>query len=455
MPVSSYFYIHISKMTTRKNPFIKQDMLSEYFTVFNKVLDTDIAKKINLRKFTERWIYLGTKNGIKTASSVTKFYKNISGRPRQQLEPVQSTDVFDLNYNEEQIMISETLRAFSDQMRHHAEKVDESGVIPASLHEEYNAMQLAFMQIPEPLGGLMKDRATVTQMLMAETLAYGDLGQAAAFFATHSFINAIVKWGSAAQQQDLLPKFLSDTPIKATMALQENQPLFNPFSLHTKAVKNGSEYIISGTKTMVPIAKDADYFLISAQISSHKYIIAILDKDNNGITIFEDKYMGLKPAGLCSVTFDNVVIDESAILGIEDEFSYEEFISYGKLGWCAMAVGCCQAVLDYVITYANDRNAFGEPISNRQAVAFMIADMKIEVDSMRMLTQRAAARAEQGLDFGREAYLAHVLCSDKAMQIGSNGVQLLGGHGYIKDFPVERWYRDLRAVALAPNGMHL
>ena len=101
------------------------------------------------------------------------------------------------------------------------------------------------------------------------------------------------------------------------------------------------------------------------------------------------------------------------------------------------------------------RFAFGEPISNRQAVAFMIADIKIELESMRMLTQRATAKAEQGLDFAREVYLAHIMCSEKGMQIGSNGVQPLGGHGFIRDFPVERWYRDLRAVAIAANGLHL
>ncbi len=437
-------------MKAKKN----KDSLGEYFTFFNQVLDTDIAKKINLRKFTERWVYLGTKNGVKTADKVTKLYKNIAGQPRQQLEPVQASDLFDLTYNEEQIMIQETVHAFADQMRLRAEKIDEEGIIPQDLIDEYNNMQLSFMQVPESSGGLMKDRATVTQMLMAETLAYGDLGQAVYFYSSHSVLNALVRWGSAAQQQELLPQFLKDVPIKASMALQEPQPLFNPYSLQTKAFKSDDKYIVSGTKSMVSIGKDATFFLVSAATPDNKNFVFIIDATANGVSIAEEPYMGLKAAGLCTLTLDKVAVDKSAVLG-DDDFHYDEFLSYSKLGWCAMAVGCCQAVLDYVITYANDRHAFGEPISNRQAVAFMIADIKIEVDSMRMLTQRAAARAEQGKDFGKDAYLAHVLCSDKAMQIGSNGVQLLGGHGYIKDFPVERWYRDLRSVAIAPNGMHL
>ena len=114
-----------------------------------------------------------------------------------------------------------------------------------------------------------------------------------------------------------------------------------------------------------------------------------------------------------------------------------------------MAVGTSQAVLDYVVPYVNERVAFGEPISNRQAVAFMVANIAIELDGMRLVTLRGASRAEQGLSFARESALARRLASEKGMQIGSDGVQLLGGHGFTKEHPVERWYRDLRAVGIA------
>jgi alkylation response protein AidB-like acyl-CoA dehydrogenase len=110
-----------------------------------------------------------------------------------------------------------------------------------------------------------------------------------------------------------------------------------------------------------------------------------------------------------------------------------------------MAVGTCEAVKAYCITYANERTAFGEPISHRQSVAFMIADMAIEIDAMRMLILNAASLAEAGQPFHREAYLARLLCAEKSMKIGTDGVQVLGGHGFTKEHPVERWYRDLRA----------
>jgi alkylation response protein AidB-like acyl-CoA dehydrogenase len=117
-------------------------------------------------------------------------------------------------------------------------------------------------------------------------------------------------------------------------------------------------------------------------------------------------------------------------------------------GWAALAVGTGRAVLDYVIPYVNERTAFGEPISHRQAVAFMVANIGIELEGARLVTLRAAARADQGASFAREAGLARRLTAEYGMQIGSNGVQLLGGHGFVKEHPVERWYRDLRAAGV-------
>ena len=132
---------------------------------------------------------------------------------------------------------------------------------------------------------------------------------------------------------------------------------------------------------------------------------------------------------------------------------YSELVSLGRLGWAALAVGTGQAVLDYVKSYVNTRVAFGEPISNRQAVAFKVADIAIELEGARLVTLRAAARAEQGRSFAREAGLARKLTAEYGMRIGSDGVQLLGGHGFVKEHPVERWYRDLRAAAVMEGAV--
>jgi alkylation response protein AidB-like acyl-CoA dehydrogenase len=143
-----------------------------------------------------------------------------------------------------------------------------------------------------------------------------------------------------------------------------------------------------------------------------------------------------------------VKVPAGALIGEGGPEVYADAIQLGRLGWCALAVGTGQAVLDYVIPYVNERKAFGEPISHRQAVAFMVANLAIELDGMRLTTYRAAARVDQDKSFAREVALARRLCSERGMAIGSDGVQLLGGHGYIKEHPVERWYRDLRAAGL-------
>ncbi|MFN8239067.1 MAG: acyl-CoA dehydrogenase family protein [Chitinophagales bacterium] len=438
-----------------KNKKKKDFPLATYFDYYNQFLDSKIGKAFNLRKISERFVYEGIKNGVKAANGTSRVFKNLTGGNAQRLESRPSTDLFDLNYTEEQSIIKESVQAFAAKMRTSAEKIDETGMIPDELWREFNDLQLAYMQVPEALGGMMKQKSTVTQMMMVETLAYGDLGQAYAFFTKHSVLNAIIQWGTASQQEALVPDFLNEQSEIATIALNEPTPLFSPFELTTTAVKNETKFVLNGTKNMVPLAEKSAYFLVAAKTDDYGIQLFIIDKNTRGVSITPDRGMGLTAAELCQIEFDNVSIDESAMLGGTDGLNYPVFISYSKLGWCSLAVGCCQAVLDYVIPYTNDRYAFGEPISHRQAVAFMIADIKIELDSMRMLTQRAAARAEQGLEFEREAYLAHVLCSDKSMQIGSNGVQLLGGHGYIRDFPVERWYRDLRAVSIGINGVHL
>jgi hypothetical protein len=165
--------------------------------------------------------------------------------------------------------------------------------------------------------------------------------------------------------------------------------------------------------------------------------------------------MGIRAAALGRVELSGVSVPLGARLGepeasdAEFERAYSEAIALSRLGWAALAVGTSHAVLDYVIPYVKEREAFGEPIAHRQAVAFMCANIAIELDGLRLITWRGAARAEQGLPFIREAALAKRLGTDKGMQIGLDGVQLLGGHGFTKEHPVERWYRDLRAIGVA------
>ncbi len=163
--------------------------------------------------------------------------------------------------------------------------------------------------------------------------------------------------------------------------------------------------------------------------------------------------MGVRAASLTRLALTGVRVGADAVLGETDGSTYAECVRLSRLAWCALAVGTGQAVLDHVKAYVNEREAFGEPISHRQAVAFMVADIAIELQAMRLVTYKAASRAAQGKDFAREVALARSLCADKGMRIGLDGVQLLGGHGFVKEHPVERWYRDLRAIGIMEGSV--
>ncbi|MCG8534356.1 MAG: acyl-CoA dehydrogenase, partial [Pseudomonadales bacterium] len=233
----------------------------------------------------------------------------------------------------------------------------------------------------------------------------------------------------------------------------EKRPLFDANNLTTVAIERNDGFVLSGEKTLVPLVESAELFLIAASLNG-KPKVFIVESGSEGLTIAKKPNMGVRAAAMGGLQLNDVHVDKSALLG-GDEFNYETFINLSRLAWCAMAVGTAQAVLDYVVPYVNERIAFGEPISHRQSVAFMVANIGIELNAMRLMTQRAVALAEQGKPFAREAYLARVFCADKAMEIGTNGVQLLGGHGFTKEHPVERWYRDLRAIAVMDGGLYL
>ena len=223
--------------------------------------------------------------------------------------------------------------------------------------------------------------------------------------------------------------------------------MFDPTELHCNAIEKEQGYVLNGIKCMVPLGMDAQLTLVIARLKGQGNAAFIVEGTPEGMTRTEESNMGLRTLQLATIEFTNVRLPLEARLG-HDEFDLQRFIDLSRLGIGALAVGTCQAVLEYVKDYVNERVAFGEPISNRQSVAFMVADMATELEAMRLMVWRAASLAEQGLEFHRPTYLAHVACGEHAMKIGTDGVQLLGGHGFCREHPVEMWYRNLRAIAI-------
>ena len=229
--------------------------------------------------------------------------------------------------------------------------------------------------------------------------------------------------------------------------------LFDAFSLATTALRDGDGFVLDGVKSAVVRGAEAELFVVAAHARRHPRALPRRVRRPRGSRSRPTRRWALRAAGLSRLHLTGVRVGADALLGDTDGVAYTECVRLSRLAWCALAVGTGQAVLDYVKDYVNERQAFGEPISHRQSVAFMVADIAIELQAMRLVTWKAASRATRGQDFAREVGLARQLCAEKGMKIGLDGVQLLGGHGFVKEHPVERWYRDLRAVGVMEGAV--
>jgi alkylation response protein AidB-like acyl-CoA dehydrogenase len=421
----------------------------------NRLAGSDLLDRIRMRKQVERALFQGTKQGFRSATAASRSFKAAQklGRPARQPH-AKTGGLFDVSPDDEQQMLQEAVSAFAaDQVRPAALAADAACATPPELLEQASELGVSMLGIPEELGGVMHEQAAVTTVLIGEALAHGDMGVAYAALAPGAVATAIGHWGNADQEATYLPAFASENVPAAALALLEPRPLFDPLKLDTKARKDGDEWILDGVKSLVARATDCELFVVGAEAEGIGPALFIIESSTSGLSVESEPAMGLRAAATGRLLLDGVRLPTGALLGDGEAAVYTECVNRARIAWCSLAVGTAQAVLDYVIPYVNERTAFGEPISNRQAVAFGVSDIGIESNGMRLATYRAASRADHGDDFAREAAIARKLCADKGMAIGSDGVQLLGGHGYIKEHPVERWYRDLRSAGVMEGAL--
>ncbi len=419
------------------------------------IIGQEFLDKYNLRDPLNRTLRYGVKTMFSTAGATTRQFKRVQslrgGPTRLKTSGAKGSDYYDLTPDDDQKLIVATVEQFAEEiLRPAAHDADEAAAYPPDLVVKAAELGITAVNVPEDFDGIAEHRSSVTNVLVAEALAYGDMGLALPILAPAGVAAALTHWGSGDQQATYLKEFAGENVPQACVAITEPQPLFDPTALKTTAVRTPSGYRLDGVKSLVPAAADAELFVIAAQLNG-KPALFVVESSSTGLTVKPDPSMGIRAAALGRVELDNVSAPVSARLGEDgaSDADYSEAIALSRLGWAALAVGTSHAVLDYVVPYVKEREAFGEPIARRQSVAFMCANIAIELDGLRLITWRGAARAEQGLPFAREAALAKRLGADKSMQIGLDGVQLLGGHGYTKEHPVERWYRDLRAIGVA------
>jgi alkylation response protein AidB-like acyl-CoA dehydrogenase len=427
----------------------------------NRVAASDALDRLGWRSSAEKLLHDVSRGGARTATSAGRTFiaaQKLAGPARQPRAGGSGRPtLFDITPDDEQRMLRDSVGEFAlDRLRPAASEADAACAAPAELLTQANELGLTMTGVPEELGGAVERRSATTTVLMAEALARGDMGIAVACLAPAAVSTAISLWGDGNQQATYLPPFVSDDVPAASLAVMEPEPLFNPFALGARARSAGgagSDYVVDGVKALVPRAADAELFVVAAQLPSGTPGLFIVEPGVAGLTVQPEPGMGVRAAATARLTLQGVVVPAGALLAEGSPQAYADCIALGRLAWCALALGTGQAALDYVGEYVKTRQAFGEPIASRQAVAFTVANMAIELEGLRLATYRAASRVDQDLPFHREVTIARRLLADRGMQIGSDAVQMLGGHGYTKEHPVERWFRDLRAAGMIEGAL--
>jgi len=421
----------------------------------NRLARSELLDAWGIRRQTEQTVYAVTRTGFKVATNAGRTFQRAGSRAKAGVRVPNATPpgVFDLTPTEDEQMLVDVVSEYAEEIvRPAAAEADASCQAPAEVLAASLEIGLPILGVPEELGGISETRSATAGTLVAEALAKGDMGLAVAVLAPGAVATALGLWGTDAQQQTYLTAFTEAEQTgksvpAASLALNEPTVLFDVLSPATTAVRQGNHFVISGEKSLVARGADAELFIVGASLEG-KPTLFLVESSTAGLSVEGDPAMGVRAAGMTRLVLSDVTVPADAVLGETDGSTYTECVRLSRLAWCALALGTAQAVLDYVTPYVKTREAFGEPIAHRQAVAFMVANIAIELQAMRLVTYKAASRVAQGIDATREIALARKLCAEKGMQIGLDGVQLLGGHGFTKEHPVERWYRDLRAIGI-------
>lgn len=360
---------------------------------------------------------------------------------------------------EQQMLVDAIARYATHDLRPQMRDADEEATLPPRLIEK--GWELGFLQasIPEQYGGF-GERTAVSGVLAAEELAYGDLAAALAVMTPGLFAVPLLLHGSEEQKRQYLPAISAGAWTPYTAALIEPRFDFDANDLRTLAILDGDQYLLTGEKTFVPYAKEAEAILVYARKTGHTATLDghtqgfIVPRNTPGLEIGERQLtLGIHGLPLYPVHFNQVRLPRSSRLGGQDGHEFEPLLASMRLALAGLAVGMSRAALDYAIDYAKQREVFGVKIAQKQAIAFMLAEMATEVEAIRLLVWEAAWMLDAGKpEAFKEAYLALTGATDMAMMVGDRAVQVLGGHGYIREYPVELWMRNARGIAML-NGL--
>jgi alkylation response protein AidB-like acyl-CoA dehydrogenase len=350
---------------------------------------------------------------------------------------------------EEERMFQVAAREFADkEIKPHVAEMDREGAFRDDLIGKFFAQGYMGIHIPEAYGG--SGGSFFMAVLAIEEFSRVDASAGVVIDVQNTLVaNAIARWGSQAQKSTWLPRLATDTV--GAYALSEPNSGSDAFALETRARQDGDSYLLNGRKLWITNAKEAGLFILFATIDrelGYRGITAFLvDRDTPGFSVGkkEDK-LGIRASSTCELILEDCRLPKSNVLGDVGK-GYRvaiETLNEGRIGIGAQMLGVARGALEYAVSYAKERRQFGKPIADFQGVQFQLARLATEVEAARLMTYNAARLKDAGHSYLKEAAMAKYYCSQVAEQVASEAIEVYGGYGFTRDYPVEKYLRDAK-----------
>jgi len=351
------------------------------------------------------------------------------------------------SFTEDEIMFRENIHQFADEkVRPLVREMDEKSIFDKDLLHQFFQLGLMGIEIPEQYGG--GGGKFFEAILAVEEMSRVDASAGVVVDVQNTLVNnALLRWGSDEQKKRYLPRMAADTC--GAYALSEAGSGSDAFALQTKATLKGSDYVLNGRKLWITNGKEAGLFVLFATVdpaAGYKGITAFLiEKNFPGFTVGkkEDK-LGIRASSTCELLLEDCAVPKSNVLG-EVGKGYKiaiETLNEGRIGIAAQMAGVARGAWEYAAKYAQERKQFGKPISEYQGIQFQIAQMATEIEATRLMVYNAARLKDAGLPFVKEAAMAKLFSSQVAERVTSLAIEIYGGYGFTKDYPVEKYWRD-------------
>lgn len=358
-----------------------------------------------------------------------------------------------LQFTDEQLMMRNMVRDFAKtEITPFIDQLEE-GAFPREIIEKMGELGLMGITVPAEFGGANMDFTSYIIAIHELSKVSAVLG---VILSVHTSVgtNPILYFGNEEQKQRYVPKLASGEYLGA-FCLTEPQAGSDAGSLSTRAIRDGEDYVLNGAKIFITNGGEADIYIVFAvtnpALGSKGISAFIVEKNTPGFIIGKDEQkMGLHGSRTVQLTFENMRISAANLLGAEGEgFKIAMAnLDVGRIGIAAQSLGIAEACTTAAIAYAKERKQFGKPISKQQGIAFKLADMATKTEAAELLVYRAANLRSQGLPCGKEASMAKLFASSTAMQNAIEAIQVFGGYGYTKDYPVERYFRDAKVTQI-------